>query len=165
MLQKKHYSVVPFMENAYCCYAFTFTGGSLVKWFVDGFAEQYRIEAKQKGFTIYQLMEGQMADKPTGILALPHFAGAATPYMDTGSKGAFVGLELSHSPVDVLRAIMEGITYEMRINMDNLEDGGIHIRGLNATGGCSKSRLWLQMKADVLGIPITRIDVDEAGTV
>lgn len=164
-LQNNHYSVVPFLyENTYCCYAFSFTGGSLIKWFVDNFAAQYRLDAAQKNMTVYQLMEGEMCDEPTGILVLPHFSGAATPYMDTGSKGAFIGLELTHSPKEVFQSIMEGISYEMRINMEKLAEGGIKIEGLNATGGCAKSKLWLQMKSDILGVPVTRMGVDEAGT-
>jgi len=164
-LQDNHYSIVPFLSDSYCCYAFSFTGGSLVKWFVDNFAEQYRIEAAKKNMRVYELMEGQMIDNPTGILVLPHFAGAATPYMDTGSKGAIVGLELAHSPIEIFQAIMEGISYEMKINMEKLAEGGIKIESLNATGGCAKSRLWLQMKADILGVPVTRMGVDEAGTI
>jgi xylulokinase len=166
ILQDNHYSIVPFLRgDIYCCYAFSFTGGSLVKWFVDNFAAQYRFEATKRNMTVYQLMEEQMSDKPTGVLVLPHFSGAATPYMDAGSKGVFVGLELTHSPIAILQAIMEGISYEMKINMEKLAEGGIKIEGLNATGGCAKSKLWLQMKADILGVPVTRMGVDEAGTI
>ncbi len=165
-LQKNHYAVVPFLrENTYCCYAFSFTGGSLVKWFVDQFGHRYKNEAKDKSMTVYQLMESMMTAEPTGILTLPHFAGAATPYMDTGSRGAIVGLELSHSPIVLFKAIMEGITFEMRLNMEKLAEGGVQIKGLNATGGCARSKLWLQLKADILGLPITRMGVDEAGTI
>ncbi|MFV0400154.1 MAG: FGGY-family carbohydrate kinase [Oscillospiraceae bacterium] len=165
-LQRSHYAVIPFPgEDNYCCYAFSFTGGSLIRWFTDGFGERFRLEAERDGITVYDALERQMTDTPTGILTLPHFAGAATPYMDTGSQGAFVGLGLSHSPADLYRSIMEGITYEMRLNRDVLARGGIHIGALNATGGCAKSRLWLQMKADILGIPVTRMGVDDAGTV
>ena len=166
VLQDNHFSIVPFLfDHTYCCYAFSFTGGSLVKWFLDGFAEQYHTEAIRKGITVYQLMEGQMKNVPTGILTLPHFAGAATPYMDTNSKGAFVGLDLVHTPVDLLKAIMEGIAYEMRLNMECLAEGGIKINSLNATGGCAKSRVWLQIKADILGVDISRMSTDEAGTI
>ena len=166
VLQDYQFSIVPFLfDHVYCCYAFSFTGGSLVKWFLDGFAAQYHTEAIQKGMTIYQLMEGQMKNIPTGILTLPHFAGAATPYMDTNSKGAFVGLDLVHTPVDLLKAIMEGIAFEMRLNMECLAKGGIQINSLNATGGCAKSKLWLQIKADILGVAISRMSTDEAGTI
>ncbi len=159
-LQDHHYSIVPFLrKDTYCCYAFQFTGGSLVKWFVDNLAR------KQPGIAPYDQLESGMIDAPTGILVLPHFAGAATPYMDTGSKGAFVGLTLSHNASDLYRALLEGITYEMRLNLDCLGEAGLTVDGLFATGGCAKSKLWLQMKADILGMPVTRMSVDEAGTV
>ena len=58
-----------------------------------------------------------MKDEPTGILVLPHFAGAATPHMDEGATGAVVGLKVSHSTVDLYRAMMEGVVYEMMLNM------------------------------------------------
>ena len=165
-MQDYHYSIVPFLkEDSYCCYAFIFTGGSLIKWFIDNFAAQYRGGAAQAGVSVYEYIEAMMNAAPTGILTLPHFAGAATPYMDVNSRGAFVGLELTHTPADLYKSIMEGIAYEMRINMERLSEGGIIIRGLNATGGCAKSRLWLQMKADILGIPISRMNTDEAGTI
>jgi len=106
-----------------------------------------------------------MGDEPTGILALPHFAGAATPYMDVGSKGAIVGLDLSKKPADIYKAILEGVAYEMRLNMETLAKSGIVIKGLFATGGCARSKPWLQIKADVLGVPITRMGRDEAGTI
>jgi len=166
ILQSNNYPIIPFLQNeVYCSYAFSFTGGALTKWFVDNFAAGYQDESAQTGIPIYQVMEKQMTDAPTGILVLPHFAGAATPYMDAGSEGAIVGLTLQHTPSDLLKAIMEGIAYEMRLNMEHLKKGGIQINGLNATGGCAKSKLWLQVKADILGVPITRMSTDEAGTV
>ena len=106
-----------------------------------------------------------MLDEPTGILVLPHFAGAATPYMDIDSQGAFAGLNLTHTTSDVYRAVLEGIVYESALNLEKLAEGGIHIDVINATGGCAKSRLWLQMKADILGVPVRRMGIDEAGTV
>lgn len=165
-LQDNHYAVIPFLrDHTYCSYAFSFTGGSLIKWFTDHFAAHSKWEAEKEGISVYRYLELQMKDEPTGILVLPHFAGAGTPYMDTGSKGVFVGMDLTNTPADIFRAIMEGITYEMRLNIEKLAEAGIHIQALNATGGCAKSKLWLQMKADILGVPVTRMSVDEAGTI
>ncbi len=159
-LQAHNYSIVPFLRpETYCCYAFSFTGGSLVKWFVDNLAQ------RQPGASVYDQLESGMTDAPTGILVLPHFAGAATPYMDTGSRGAFVGLTLAHTQSDLYRAVLEGIAYEMRLNLETLSASGLGVDGLFATGGGAKSALWLQMKADILGVPVTRMSVDEAGTV
>ena len=165
-LQKNHYPIIPFAGyNTYCTYAFMFTGGALLKWFANQFADHYQQLSKESGKTVYQLMDEKISDHPTGILVLPHFAGAATPYMDTGSKGVIAGLDLSHTPVDIYQAIMEGIAYEMRINVERLAEGGIIVDALFATGGCAKSEQWLRMKADILGMPVTGMDIDEAGTV
>jgi len=107
--------------------------------------------------------ESGVPDEPTGILALPHFAGAATPYMDRGAMGVLAGLSLGTTPALVYRALMEGIACEMRINRERLAANGVPITALRATGGCARSPAWLQMKADILGVPVTRMETDEAG--
>jgi xylulokinase len=165
-LQKNNYSVIPFLnDDTYCCYAFSFTSGSLINWFINRFASGQTSQAKEDTKNIYEQLEKAGRDEPSGILVLPHFAGAATPYMDVGSKGAFLGLELSHTTADLYRAVMEGITYEMMLNIEKLSGIGVQIMSLSASGGSARSEIWLQMKADILGIPITRLSNDEAGTV
>ena len=96
---------------------------------------------------------------------MEHFAGAATPYMDTGSRGALLGLTTATSSADLYRACMEGVAYEMRINYEALSGSGIHFKKLHATGGGARSKLWMQMKADVLNLPITALKTADAGTV
>ena len=61
---------------------------------------------------------GSMKDEPTGILVLPHFAGAATPYMDAASKGAVVGLTVEHTTSDLYRAMMAGIAVGVFRNLE-----------------------------------------------
>jgi xylulokinase len=62
----------------------------------------------------------------------------------------------------VAQAILEGLTYELRLNLDLLRDGGVRIDVLRAIGGGARSRRWLQLKADVTGIPVVRPRVTEA---
>ena len=68
------------------------------------------------------------SESPTGPFVLPHFAGAATPYMDTGSKGAILGLTEETTAADIYRACMEGVAYEMLLNLEYLKDSGIHFQ-------------------------------------
>lgn len=158
------YSIVPFIkEGSYVTYAFSYTGGALVKWFVDNLAGYADKEAKETGSSIYDLLEGRADGIPTGILVLPHFAGAGTPYMEGGSRGAIVGLTLSHTQQDLYRAIMEGVCYEMRLNQEFLGQFGVSVAPLHATGGGAKSRVWMQMKADILNVPVTALTTSEAG--
>ena len=76
----------------------------------------------------------------------------------------FAGVTLETTPADLYRSIMEGVAYEMKVNLDRLSTYGICPNRLFATGGGAKSQVWLQMKADILGLPITAIDAPEVGT-
>ena len=163
-MARNNYCIVPFVkEGSYVTYAFSYTGGALVKWFVDNLAGDARQEAKEKGISVYDLLEGEADGVPTGILVLPHFAGAATPTMDGGSKGAIVGLTLGHTQKDLYRAVIEGVCYEMRLNQELLAGCGVAVAPLHATGGGARSRVWMQMKADVLNVPVTALTTAEAG--
>lgn len=162
-----YFSVVPYvLPQKYVAYAFSYTGGALIQWCVDTFAKQEKELAVQQGLSVNEYLERQyQADEPTGLLVLPHFAGAATPYMDTGSKGAIIGLTTAHTVADLYRAAMEGVVYEMYLNFCALQESGIQFTKLNATGGGARSKVWMQMKADVLNLPITALKTVDAGTV
>ena len=158
-LYNKGYAVVPYViENTYVCYAFSFTGGAVLKWFRDNFT------AKHEGSkNIYAELDALVKDDPTGILVLPHFAGAATPYMDNSSRAAIIGLTLEHSDADIYKALMEGVTYEIMINIEHLERFGIAPDKIYATGGGASSDVWLQIKADVLNRHVTSLSAKEVG--
>lgn len=158
------YAIVPYIiPGSYVCYAFSFTGGALVKWYTDNLAGYAAAEAKTQNCSLHDLLEEGWKGTPSGLLVLPHFAGAATPYMDPGSKGAILGLGVETTQRDIYRAILEGVTFEMKLNMDRLADAGVTIPALRATGGGANSRVWTQMKADILNVPITALRSNEAG--
>lgn len=154
-LYDEGYSVVPYVfDGTYVCYALSFTGGATLKWFRDNFS-------KDKS---YAELDASVKCEPSGILILPHFAGAANPYMDNESKAAILGLTLEHKDSDIYQALMEGVTYEIMTNIEHLESFGIKPQKLFATGGGANSDVWLQIKADVLNRPVTALFAKEAGT-
>lgn len=164
VLYQGSYAIVPYViPGKYLCYAFSFTGGALVKWYIDNLAKYEKYLAEQENKSVYEVLESNMKDEPTGILVLPHFAGAATPYMDTGSRGAITGLTAANNVSDLYRAMLEGVVYEMRLNMEELGKAGIGIKKLKAVGGGANSRVWMQMKADILGVPVVSLGSSEAG--
>lgn len=159
------FAVVPYaVSGKYVCYAFSYTGGALLQWCLDTMAKKEREIAEEQGISVNAMLEGT-AEEPTGLLVLPHFAGAATPYMDIGSKGAILGLTTATTVSDIYRGCMEGVVYEMLVNMEHLKKAGTDFHMLHATGGGAHSRVWMQMKADMLGIPITALKTVDAGTV
>lgn len=161
-----YFSIVPYVvPGKYVAYAFSYTGGALLQWCVDTLAKEEQWMAKKMAVSVNQLLEEGCPNRPTGLLVLPHFAGAATPYMDTGSKGAILGLTTATTLPELYRACMEGVAYEMRLNAEALAGSGTSYRKLHATGGGARSRVWMQMKADVLDVPITALETADAGTV
>lgn len=161
------YAVVPYViPGTYVCYAFSYTGGALMQWCTDTLARKEKELAKQQGISVNEYLErAYLKEGPSELLVLPHFAGAATPYMDTGSKGAILGLSTGTALADIYRGCMEGVVYEMLVNQERLAPSGICYRSLHATGGGAKSAVWMQMKADVLNLPVTALRTVNAGTV
>lgn len=166
VLYEGSYCIVPYViPGTYVSYAFSYTGGALIQWCVDTLAKQEQQKAKEAGVSVNELLEKNERTEPTGLLVLPHFAGAATPYMDTGAKGAVLGLTTASTVSDIYQACMEGVAYEMLLNCKNLWQADIRFDMLYATGGGAKSKVWMQMKADMLGVPITALETVDAGTV
>ena len=79
-------------------------------------------------------------------------------------RGALIGITLTTSREEVARAIIEAINFEMLINLERLNGSGIPVSEVRVVGGLSKSDLFLQLKSDIMGIPVTRIQTHEAGT-
>lgn len=131
-MHRGNYAVVPYVvPGKYVTYCFSYTGGALIQWCADTLAKGEKELAAREGLSVHAYLERQAAE-PTGLLVLPHFAGAATPYMDTGSKGAIIGMTTATTVAEIYRGCMEGIAYEMLLNMEYLRDTGVRFKKLQA---------------------------------
>lgn len=162
------------MENNLCTYDFTapgmyttvaysLTGANILQWFRDELGQIEVQEAERSGQSAYDLLIRHMAPEPTSLMALPYLTPSGTPYFDNETKGAILGLRLTTTRAEILRALLEGVSLEMRLNLDILGRSGIPVKELVAIGGGAKNRTWLQLKADVLNRPISVAEVTEAG--
>lgn len=160
-------------ENNFCCYrhvapglyatlAFNFTGGSLLRWYRDTLGAREVEEARVAGMDVYDIMIGKAAGGPSRVLVLPHFTMTGTPWFDTRARGAILGLTLGTGVDQILKGLLDGITYEMRLNLDRLDAAGVPVREVRAIGGGAKSRTWLQLKADIFARPVSSLNVSEA---
>lgn len=154
------YVVVPYaVGGLYCTYMLNYSCGSLVNWYRKKLLHGYRGAARSE----FEYLESQMKEEPTGILLLPYFGGAATPYQNVDAKGAIVNLTLSTGDADIYRAIMEGTAMEMRLNAETAKRYGIKVKHAVATGGCANSEKWLQLKADIQNISVSTLRSSEGG--
>jgi len=151
------------IPGLYGTVAFCLTGGNILQWYRDQFGAAERAEAEQTGGNVYEVLLRQMSDEPTNLLVLPYFTPSGTPYFDLHTPGVILGLRLSTTRGEILRALLEGVAFEMRVNTEILARSGVPIREFRATGGGARNAQWNQLKADILGVPITTVSTTEAG--
>ena len=110
----------------------------------------------------YDLILAEAPAGPTGLLVLPHFSGGGTPHVDPHSRAAILGMTFATTQGEIAKAILEGLTYELRTNLELLRETGIRLDELHAVGGGARSNLWLQMKADICRTRLRIPQVTEA---
>lgn len=151
------------VQGMYTTVAFCLTGGNILKWFRDEFGYEENAEAKKTSGDVYSILLGKLPVAPTNLTVLPYFTPSGTPHFDTKTAGAILGLRMSTKREEILKALLEGVTFEMRLNLEILENSGCRVNELRAVGGGAKSVTLMQLKADVFGKPIGITDITEAG--
>jgi xylulokinase len=152
------------LPELYLAMTLNHSGGLVLRWFRDTLGQEEMQEARTSGRDAYELLLQDASPDPTSLLMLPDFAGSGTPTFDTDSKGAILGLTFGTDKTELAKAILEGLTFELRLNLDLLKDAGVIIDELRAIGGGARSELWLQLKADICGIPVIVPRITEAAS-
>ena len=154
------FPVVPFtVDGLYCSYICNYASGSIVHWFKNDILHKFKGEEE----SVFSYLEKGMTDSPSGLYTLPYFAGAAIPYQDTGAKGAIIGLTTFTTDSEIYQSIMEAQAMEMRFETSLAKKYGIEVIRAVATGGGANSDKWLQIKADIQGIPYDTLRSSEGG--
>ena len=141
--------------------------GSVLKWFKDTFCADLIIEADRLGMSCYDLLnERARTIRPgsDGLIVLDYWQGNRTPYVDPKARGIMWGFSLHHTQAHIYHAIQEGICYGTAHILRVMHDAGFEVREFVACGGATKSREWMQMHADVTGVPIMLTEVGDAAT-
>ena len=121
--------------------------GSIINWF-------RRITGDTLDLEEINHKAAQLEPGANGLLVQDHFQGNRTPYTDSLSRGAIVGLTLAHEPQHLFRAIMEGICFGTRAILEAFSKMGYRSTEITVGGGATASPLWLQIHADTSGLPI-----------
>jgi D-xylulose kinase len=150
-----------------------FTSGAVLRWFRDNVGAAESIEAyirKMKGDNIdpYDLITDMAEKSPVGangLLLVPHFVGAGAPVWNPQARGIILGLALGHTTGDMYRSVLEGVSMEVLKNINVFKTLGLSPKEMRITGGGSRSNLWNQIMADVLGINCGRGELEESTAV
>jgi xylulokinase len=110
-----------------------------------------------------QALLARVGPGPGDLLYLPYLAGSGAPTPNPAARGAFLGLSAAHTRADLLRAVLEGAAFQLRAIRDAAAAvAGARITRIVAAGGGSRVAPWMQIKADVYGLPIAALAADEA---
>ena len=136
----------------------TLAAGASLQWFRNQFCQDLMAEAAKREIDPYILMTDMAEQVPIGserLLFLPYLMGERTPHPDADCRGAFIGLSAIHTRAELIRAVMEGVTFSLRDCMEILREMGVTSEQIVACGGGGSSPLWRQMLADVLGCSVS----------
>jgi ribulokinase len=138
------------------------TAGAAVTWFRDHFCRDESAAALTRGVDVHDLLDAGARAVPEGaegILFLPYLMGERSPIWDGKASGAFVGLSLYHKREHLYRAVLEGVTFALRHNIEAGASSDAPLdEALIVVGGAARSDLWMQIIADVTGRPVQTIE-------
>ena len=167
LMQRYNYVCSPHViPGKYMTYAVLYAAGAFIR---DIREKYYTLEqhfAKQEGRDIYPLMmqEAAQAAGDTGLYVLPHPEGTGTPELDTKAAAAIYGLRLSTTRGQILRAALEGLAFDMRKNLECLEECGLKVSHIAAAGGGTKSQDAMQIRVNAMGKELALPADPQAGT-
>lgn len=152
------------VPNCWHVMGVTQAAGLSLKWYRDNFCQDTIAQANDKGIDVYEILNEKAAEIPIGadnLLYLPYLMGERTPHLDPDCRGAFVGLSAIHTRWNLLRAVMEGVTYSLRDCVEVFREMGIEVNDMMACGGGGKSKLWRSMLADTYNCEVKTIESEE----
>jgi xylulokinase len=132
-------------------------GGIALKWLRDNCNRDHVAQAKATGQSAYELMLANIPNDPTGLFFFPYLLGTGTPWLNSDARATIWGLTSSTTSQQLVKAAIEGVCYEMRVNLEIFQSLGIRVDRILAVGGGAKSEHWLQLKADIFQCPVVAV--------
>ncbi len=133
-------------------------GGAVLRWYRDRFGDPAAATAdstdRDTAGDVYERIVASAAEVETDLIALPHFAGSRTAFADPQATAALAGLTFATERHHIVRALLEGVALETAVMAERLAEAGTPVTSLRAVGGGSRSPVWMQIFADVLGVPV-----------
>lgn len=162
---RENFACVPYVDDVgYVTYAYNISGGAVVRWYRDQLAKHLSAQAKAEHVSIYDLLNRACPKEPTDVIVLPFLQGmGGTPDVRPNARGMFYGVTMETGLPEFYRAILEGLTFEMAYNLEKLEGFGVAPNRLYACGGGARSKVWLQIKADIWNREILPVKTEETG--
>jgi xylulokinase len=113
------------------------------------------------GYEALTLEAATAAAGADGLFWLPYLMGERTPHLDPAARGGWIGLTAKHTRADLIRSLMEGVSYSQKDCLDVIQQMGVHVESVRLSGGGARSLFWQQMIADVFGKRVAVLENQE----
>lgn len=147
------------VPNAWHVMGVTQAAGLSLRWLRDNVCSAEIEEAHKRNIDPYIIMD-DMAERSTvgsnRLLYLPYLMGERTPHLDPNARGAFIGLSAMHTRADIIRSVMEGVSFALQDCREVFFEMGLQQNSMRICGGGANSKLWQQMLSSIYGIPISK---------
>lgn len=141
-------------EDAYYTMGVTLAAGYSLSYFKEVFAKDQDFDEMLNG------LENVPAGA-NGLLFTPYIVGERTPHADALIRGSFIGIDASHTQIDFVRAVIEGITFSLKESLEIFRENGKQIDTIVSIGGGAKNETWLQIQADVFNAKIQKLSSEQ----
>lgn len=147
----------------------TSNGALVVSWAREAFCRDMEEIAARESKNIFQMMHEEALKSPcgaNGLVFLPYLAGERCPVWDSKARGVFLGLHQEIKRHDLIRAVLESVCYSTRQLLEIAEAvSGCSYDHIATVGGGAKSKIWTQMKADILGKTMRMMEITDAAVI
>jgi xylulokinase len=137
------------------------TSGGSLQWWIDSVLSDADGKPDRQRYERATSAAAAIPSGSGGLVFLPYLNGERTPHANPNARGAFVGMNLTHTRAAMTRSVMEGVTFALRDSLEIIEGLGVPVKQIRASGGGSRNPLWRQIQADVFGKKITTLEVEQ----
>lgn len=133
------------------------TSGAAIKWFIDKFAAEERIQADKMNRDIYSYLNEMALETAAGshgLLFFPYLLGERAPLWNEYARGMFIGLSMDTSRTDLVRSVFEGTAFALKHVYSIVREAGAVATSFRICGGGARSRTWCRIKASMLNMPV-----------
>ncbi len=152
------------VPGKWCVFGCMLAAGGSFQWFRNNLAGEEMAAAKRKNVDPYTLLIEQAKKAPAGaegVYFLPYLTGERCPHPDPLARGGWIGVTTRTGRAELIRALLEGITFGMRDALEIMGEMEIPIKQVRVSGGGARSAFWRQLQADIYGKPIVQTNAGE----
>lgn len=153
----KTYNGAHVIPGMYTSQVAIYAAGASYQWLRDNICQEELANAKKMRKSVYYLMDKKASESPPGsnnLIFVPGLMGGGTIHPNPNIRGAFLGLALSYKKEDLIRSVMEGVAFDLRMVLDEFKKMGVDANEIRIVGGGSESKLWRQIFSDIYNTKI-----------